>query len=134
MKIKQEFVTNSSSTSYIFSIKDYDPEKDEIVIREKISNLHPIILTTVEDVGRHMLDYYGYGNDLEQLLEGDDFLQERYGAMKAAIERGEEVMVVRVSNEDYEGIQLALFETGLDKDSFADNTKERASVIYGEPY
>jgi hypothetical protein len=134
MKIKEDFVTNSSSTSYIFSIKDYKPKSDEIIIRQKVDNLNPQIFSTKDEVEKYIWEYYGVGDSLEETLEDDPYVKKKYEQMIASIDRGEKLFLLEVSNEDYEAMSMVLYETGLDEKSFDEDTQKRVTIIDGERY
>lgn len=65
MKIKQDFITNSSSTSYVISTADKYKllEKDNILIDMLFELLNPKIFTDVEDVKKFTQETYGFGEE-----------------------------------------------------------------------
>ena len=127
MKIREQLVSNSSSTSF-FAVVD-NKEKTKVVLSFEIDlgDYAEKRITTIDELNKYYIEYYdGIANPpdpvaaINKILKNDD-LKEKYGKMKNAIKNGKVVLVVRVSSEGEPEGQF-LYDYGIDK--IAQNTKD----------
>lgn len=120
MKYRSDFVTNSSSSSYIIAYQQ-TPNYDEATLKKYpalacFDRLIDMVLTASSDhyetdEGRKItnkeelddffVDRYGYSlHTLDDILSDDEYLKERYGKCINAIQRGYVVLFKEVSYSD----------------------------------
>jgi hypothetical protein len=93
MKIRKDFVTNSSSTSFIIGIKEKDGNMSKDVekkllqwAKNELLEYYSQKIANVEDLNQYFIENYGYKNQtLEKILE-DEYHKEKYEKMKKMIE------------------------------------------------
>lgn len=120
MKYRSDFVTNSSSSSYIIAYKQ-TPNYDEATLKKYpalacFNRLIDMVLnassdcnetdegykiTTEEELNNFFVDRYGYSlHTLYDILSDDEYLKERYDKCVNAIQRGCVVLFKEVSYSD----------------------------------
>ena len=98
MKVKYDFITNSSSTNFIISVPNRSVDLNtSISIPVNLGNYITKTFTTEEEVRKY------YGNDLE--YEGNEIINE--------IKKGKIVHILTCSDQE-DSVETVLCENGLD--------------------
>ena len=116
MKQKIDFITNSSSASFIISAKKSASLEVPMVIKVELSDYVRETLLTVNDLDKYWKDEYGRDEE-----------DETYEKCKEMIESGEVVYIIRCSSEEG-GIEQLLCDEGLGKIV----TSPNITIIQGE--
>ena len=114
MKIRNGFVSNSSSSSFVLSTKkdiDHITMTIDVPFDETISNL--------DELSSYFEDIYGIS--IKELLLDGEIEYEEYMKLSQVLSEGNKIVIINASNEDGEGIGKYLYYNGfhnviLDKD------------------
>lgn len=137
MKIRSDYVTNSSSSSFVIAYRSL-PEFDKETINKypflkNYSNLIERVLFTAgdsetsagevfatkEEWDKHFIEYYGWRevNTVEEILEDDDYLKERYDLAVSYLENGFNILEKSVDYSD-SYCENMIRELANDKENF----------------
>ena len=110
MKCKEDFVTNSSSASFIFGYKS-KPESMKVKVECEVDLEKDIQHTfrTVEDIDDYYIKEYGY----DSIADLEEYDKEEYSKMKALIEEGGIVYIMWVSSEDDDNPLTGFMYSGI---------------------
>ena len=113
MKLRQAFVSNSSSSSFILAT---DPKNAKKKIRITIEcDAHELIdktITNKKELEEWYLEEYGY-DTLEEMFE-DSYGREEYNQALKQLEMGKVILIGDCSNESYEIVSRVVFDNGLE--------------------
>ena len=118
MKIRNGFVSNSSSSSFIVSCKDKKSAKIKVELEVDLYHHAKSKITTLSELDKYYIKQYGWDkkNTIEAIFEDEDgYFKEDYIKAKKAIKRGEIVLFCSFSNESDEPVSQLLCDMGIEK-------------------
>ena len=126
MKVRLDFVTNSSSSSYLIAFKDSNIFDEETLNKYPFLKLFPNIIETImdmesgydttaayvyetkEDYEQYLLDNYGYTKTrtIKDLIEGDSYVRNRYEKAVEYLSKGYKIAEKNVGYDDESLVQI----------------------------
>jgi hypothetical protein len=126
MKVRLDFVTNSSSSSYLIAFKDSNIFDEETLNKYPFLKLFPNIIETImdmesgydttaayvyetkEDYEQYLLDNYSYTKTrtIKDLIEGDSYVRNRYEKAVEYLSKGYKIAEKDIDYNDESLIQI----------------------------
>lgn len=120
MKVRLDFVTNSSSSSYLIAFKDSNIFDEETLNKYPFLKLFPNIIETImdmesgydttaayvyetkEDYEQYLLDNYSYtkARTIKDLIEGDSYVRDRYEKAVEYLSKGYKIAEKDIGYDD----------------------------------
>jgi hypothetical protein len=114
MLIREDFITNSSSTNFILS-KLMDNTGDKVRLTYEV-DMTPMIdkrLRTVEDIKKYMRDDYWYNDD--DIIDDESQWDGDAKKMLEAIRSGREILICSASDDARDSIERAICNMGVEE-------------------
>ena len=122
MKIRQGFVSNSSSSSFVIAADSELKSEDlkcKITIDVSVNDFIHQTITNFEELQEYLLEYQGWGHDdfttfIKESSEGES----TYLEYSKLLEQGKKIFVGSVSSEGYEGVESYICDNGWENASY----------------
>lgn len=117
MKIREGFISNSSSTSFIAIINDDKKTKVTLSFEVDLKDYVDRYIATIDELNDYFICDYGEITsnpvlEIEKILKDNDDLKEKYDKMKNGIEQGKTILVANISSEG-EPEEQFLYDYGI---------------------
>lgn len=116
MKIRNGFVSNSSSSSFIIAASKETNTKIKIEIEKDISELSDEEIKTIDALNGYFVDQYGYDWDcIEDMmkLDNNNETKKSYLKCKRVINAGGTIFVGSLANDNGDDIESYLYNNGI---------------------
>lgn len=137
MKIRSDYVTNSSSSSYVVAYKTFPEINEETLAKYPFLKNYGKLIETVlftegyndttagvvsrtkEEYDKNFVSEYGWGKDstVESILEDDEYLTDMYNKAVEYLEKGFNILDKRVDYSDTYCLNM-IKELAEDKENF----------------
>ena len=131
MKIRNGFVTNSSSSSFVIALKTRDNPsleafKNALLPVSNCDTMEGSAISSIEEFDKYFLKENSYRdiNTIEKILEDDEYLAKEYAKQRALIEEGFSIIFKSIGYSD-EGLAEFI-------DKFAEMFKEDCILLQNE--
>jgi hypothetical protein len=115
MKIRNGFVTNSSSSSFIVST--HDKSKAKVNMEVDLSE-YSTKIKSLKELDQYFMENYAYPHTTEgfkKLLKENEYIANEYKDCKEKIKNGEKIYIGNISSEAFEGVEMLLNQKGIEE-------------------
>jgi len=114
VKIRNGFVSNSSSSSFVVAVEK-DAQEIVLTMKADLRKYADATATTVEELDRIIIDTHGWKmqDNLEDILGESPWLREVYEGAKTAIGEGKHVIFGEVGNDYDDSVANYIYESGI---------------------
>lgn len=113
MKVRNGFVSNSSSSSFIIAM-DKTTEEVQVSIKRNLLDLEEKQISTEDDIKEYIDDYYGYSSYEECSDDTNCDAKNIWDKMRKCLSSGKKIVVIRGSNDDDDSLSLEIYQNGAD--------------------
>ena len=115
MKVRNGFISNSSSSSFVVATKHTDVKVKLVIEVDLEEFLDEDLIYTKEQLDGYIMEQYGWGEcNLSEVLNDSEQVSDMYTRCLKKIEEGNRIYFCTASNEDYNNPAAAAIYDGAD--------------------